>query len=307
MSPNETNIPRDNYPTRLDHPGDPIARLEPTVWGRDSDGPLDEAELRGLASNGYLLKHETLGQDWLRPLADELDRIAEDAVADDPRVIREPNGRSIRSVFQPELFSDIIAEVITLDTVLPVARQLLGSDVYLHQTRINMMPGFTGTGFYWHSDFETWHAEDGMPSMRAVSCSVALTDNYPYNGSLMVMPRSHQTFYPCVGATPENHHASSLVKQEVGVPDQETLTAAAYQHGIAQATGPAGTALWFDSNMMHGSGSNITPFPRSNIFLVFNSVHNRLGSPFSAVQPRPEHLAARSAAPLSAGSALLSG
>ncbi len=45
------------------------------------------------------------------------------------------------------------------------------------------MPGFTGSGFYWHSDFETWHAEDGMPSMRAVSCSIALTENFAYNGA----------------------------------------------------------------------------------------------------------------------------
>lgn len=29
------------------------------------------------------------------------------------------------------------------------------------------------------SDFETWHAEDGMPVPRAVSLSIALTDNYP--------------------------------------------------------------------------------------------------------------------------------
>ncbi len=176
-----------------------------------------------------------------------------------------------------------------MDTVLPVARQLLGSDVYMHQARINLMPGFTGSGFYWHSDFETWHAEDGMPAMRAVSCSIALTENYPYNGSLMVMPGSHKTFYPCVGATPANNHESSLVKQELGVPDRATLTAAANRHGIHQATGPAGTALWFDCNVMHGSGSNITPFPRSNVFLVFNSVENpplcavRGGHPASGV------------------------
>jgi ectoine hydroxylase len=203
-------------------------------------------------------------------------------------------------VFQPHLLSDLIDEVIFLDTVLPVARQLLGSDVYIHQARINLMPGFTGTGFYWHSDFETWHAEDGMPLMRAVSCSIALTENYPYNGSLMVMPGSHRTFYPCVGATPANNHASSLVRQEAGVPDQATLTEAADRYGIDQVTGPAGTALWFDSNVMHGSGSNITPFPRSNIFLVFNSVENRLRDPFAAAAPRPEYLGARKVQPLSA-------
>jgi ectoine hydroxylase len=267
------------------------------VWGQESDGPLSDDDLKSVTANGYIVRPHTLGESWLPPLRDELQQIGSRTDRDDPRIIREASG-SIRSVFQPHLLSDLIAEVISLDTVLPVARQLLGSDVYLHQARINLMPGFTGSGFYWHSDFETWHAEDGMPSMRAVSCSIALTENFPYNGALMVMPGSHKTFYPCVGETPQNHHQASLVKQEIGVPDQTTLTKATDRHGITQVTGPAGTALWFDSNMMHGSASNITPFPRSNIFLVFNSVENRLCAPFRATVPRPEYLAARTVQPL---------
>lgn len=282
--------PQDHYPTRLEHPIDPISRIEPTVWGgQESDGPLSERDLNVMATDGYLARPQTLGRDWLVPVGDELARIGGHADDDDPRIVRERQG-SVRSVFEPHLFSDVIAEIVGLDTVLPVARQLLGSDVYLHQARVNLMPGFTGSGFYWHSDFETWHAEDGMPMMRAVSCSIALTENYPYNGSLMVMPGSHRTFYSCVGATPDRNHTTSLVRQEVGVPDQATLTAMASRHGIDQVTGPPGTGLWFDCNIMHGSGSNITPFPRSNIFLVFNSVDNALCQPFARPSRAPSTL-----------------
>ena len=290
----------DRYPTRLDHAIAPIPRSEPTVWGGAWDGPLSSAELERFSAAGYLIQDGTLGDDWLPPLRHELDRIGAELGSDDPRLIREPGG-TIRSVFEPHLISELVAEVIELDTVLPVARHLLGSDVYIHQARINLMPGFTGTGFYWHSDFETWHAEDGMPAIRAVSCSIALTDNYPYNGSLMLMPGSHETFYPCVGATPDDNHGSSLVRQEVGVPDQSTLIKVADQSGIDQFTGPAGTSLWFDANLLHGSGSNITPFPRSNVFLVFNSVENQLTAPFAAARPRPEYLAARRARPFMGG------
>ncbi len=286
----------DNYPTRLDHAIPPIPRIEPGVWGTPDQGPLDEKALAGFADAGYLVRHRTVGPDWLPPLTMELNRLGAELGDEDPRVIREPSG-SIRSVFEPHLLSDLIAEVVGLDTVLPVARQLLGSDVYIHQARINLMPGFTGTGFYWHSDFETWHAEDGMPAIRAVSCSIALTDNYPFNGSLMVMPGSHQTFYPCVGATPDDHHTASLVSQQIGTPDQNTLIKACDQRGIDQFTGPAGSALWFDANLLHGSGSNITPYPRSNVFLVFNSVDNGLVEPFAAARPRPSFLAARDIVP----------
>lgn len=56
--------------------------------------------------------------------------------------------------------------------------------------------------------------------------------------------------------------------------------------------------MWFDSNIMHGSGNNITPFPRSNIFMVFNSVENTLTEPYGAPAPRPEHIANRDFTPL---------
>ncbi|MHC9294842.1 ectoine hydroxylase [Mycobacterium sp. LTG2003] len=284
----------DPYPTRLDHAIAPIPRQDPTVWGSAADGPLDQDNLDRMSAQGYLIRPDTVAEERLPSLRHELDRIAADLGPGDPRVIREPGG-SIRSIFEPHLLSDLVAEVVRLDTVLPVARQLLGGDVYIHQARINLMPGFTGTGFYWHSDFETWHAEDGMPAIRAVSCSIALTQNYPYNGSLMVIPGSHQTFYPCVGATPEDNHDTSLVVQSIGVPDENTLTKAVDHHGIDQFTGPPGSALWFDANLLHGSGSNITPLPRSNIFLVFNSVENKLEEPYAAARRRPEYLAARCA------------
>lgn len=191
---------QDRYPTRLGHAISPVPRVESAVWGTAHDGPLGHHDLQRFDDNGYLIRPDTVDSDQLGPVQQELERLGA-ALDDDPRVIREPGG-GIRSVFAPHLLSDVVAEVVRLDTVLPIARQILGGDVYIHQARINMMPGFTGTGFYWHSDFETWHAEDGMPEIRAVSCSIALTDNYPYNGSLMLIPGSHQTFYPCVGATP---------------------------------------------------------------------------------------------------------
>lgn len=287
---------RDPYPSRLDHAISPIARQEPTVWcdRRSNSGPLGPDDLDRFDERGYLIRHGTIGTETVAPFGTEIERLAAELAPDDRRVIREPGG-AIRSIFAPHLLSSLIADVVRSDAVLPVARQLLGGEVYIHQARINLMPGFTGSGFYWHSDFETWHAEDGMPRMRAVSCSIALTPNYPYNGSLMVIPGSHHTFYPCVGPTPANHHEKSLVSQQFGVPDQDTLTKAVDAHGIDQFTGAAGSALWFDCNLLHGSGSNITPLPRSNVFLVFNSVENRLGAPYAAEQSRPEHLAARTA------------
>lgn len=279
----------DVYTTRVSGRPRVIDRPDPVFWGRP-----DTPEYADFDRRGFLQREAVIDEDDVATCLTEIDRIQRDpALRDDERIVREAGSDAVRSIFEILELSDAVRRVVESSGAYDIAREILGSDVYIHQSRLNYKPGFQGGAFYWHSDFETWHAEDGMADIRAVSCSIALTRNYPYNGSLMVIPGSHHTFYPCVGATPDNHHGTSLIAQQVGTPDETTLSKAVDHHGIDQFTGPPGTALWFDANLLHGSGSNITPLPRSNVFLVFNSVHNRLGEPFAAPRPRPRYLAAR--------------
>jgi ectoine hydroxylase len=137
-----------------------------------------------------------------------------------------------------------------------------------------------------------------MPRMRAVSVSIALTENFDTNGGLMIMPGSHRTFVGCTGETPKDNYKRSLKMQEAGTPSRKSLTELADRHGIKLFTGPAGSATWFDCNCMHGSGDNITPYPRSNVFIVFNSVHNTAAEPFAAPARRPEFIGARDFTPV---------
>ncbi|MFB5614198.1 MAG: phytanoyl-CoA dioxygenase family protein, partial [Candidatus Nitrosomaritimum yanchengensis] len=134
---------------------------------------------------------------------------------------------------------------------------------------------------------------DGMPNMRAISCSISLTPNYEFNGPLMVIPGSHKKFVSCSGKTPENHYRQSLKRQEIGTPDKTILENMVDDGGIVSAKGDAGTAIFFDCNIMHGSNGNISPYPRSNAFFVFNSVKNKLVEPFCGLNPRPEYIASR--------------
>ncbi|MDE0934130.1 MAG: phytanoyl-CoA dioxygenase family protein, partial [Novosphingopyxis baekryungensis] len=210
-------------------------------------------------------------------------------------VITEPGGGEIRSVFEIHNQSRVMQRLAADARLADVARFLLNDEVYLHQSRLNYKPGFQGKEFYWHSDFETWHVEDGMPRMRALSMSVLLADNTPHNGPLMLIPGSHRSFLTCVGETPDDHYKMSLKKQEYGVPDEDSLAELAHQHGIVAPTGKPGTVILFDCNLMHGSNGNITPFPRANAFMVYNAMSNQLVAPFGVAKSRPSFIAAREA------------
>lgn len=286
---------QDPYPSRGDVEAGLRKRLDPVVY---SDGPvddrLDDGDLEKFEADGYLFVENLFTAAEVAELNRELRGLAADpALRGREEIITEPGGEEVRSVFLIHELSRVFEWLARDARLVNVARQILGSEVYLHQSRANMKPGFHGKEFYWHSDFETWHVEDGMPGMRALSVSVALTENYAFNGPLMVIPGSHRTFVSCAGATPEHHYKESLKKQELGTPSAQHLKRLADRGGIVAPTGAAGSALFFDCNVMHGSGSNITPYPRSNAFFVYNSVENQLDDPTCGLAPRPAHVAAR--------------
>lgn len=277
-----------------------VPRQDPVVWSAPgAPGPVPVQSLHAFERDGFLAVEQLLTPDEVAGYHAELERLISDpAVRADERSIVEPKSQKVRSVFEVHRISEVFARLVADERLVGAARQILGSDVYVHQSRINVKPGFGASGFYWHSDFETWHAEDGLPNMRTVSVSVALTENHDTNGGLMIMPGSHRSFLGCAGETPTDNYKKSLQMQDAGIPSDEALTRMADAHGIRLFTGRAGSATWFDCNAMHGSGDNITPFPRSNVFIVFNSVENAAEEPFAAPVRRPEFIGARDFTPV---------
>lgn len=282
-------LTRDGGQTRL------VPRDEPVVYGR-SPGPLGADDLALYERDGVLLLPSFLSDVDLGAIAADLSVLeALDGGIDDG-IVRELERREVRSVFAVHAKRGALAALTRHPRLVAAARQILGEEVYVHQSRVNFKPALGGAGFSWHSDFETWHAEDGMPRMRALSVSVMLDDNHAWNGPLLVLPRSHRTFVSCPRETPERHHEVSLVEQEVGTPSPSALRLLFDRVGrIEVALGPAGTVALFDCNALHASGANLSPLPRRNLFLVYNAMSNQLVVPFAGTAPRPEYLASRHA------------
>lgn len=289
----------DKYPSRVESRGKILPRRDPVVYEGEFDGPLTADQINQYERDGFLSLSSVFTPAEVDAASRELERLGQsEKVRQSELAVTEPTSGEIRSVFAVQTVSVLFAQLAGDQRVLRIVEQLLGSRVYLHQSRINFKPGFAGKEFYWHSDFETWHTEDGMPNMRAISCSIALTDNTEFNGPLMLIPGSHKYFVQCIGRTPENHYQASLKRQEFGVPDNESLRWLVDQSEIVAPKGPAGSVTLFECNLMHGSNSNISPYPRSNAFFVYNSVENPLVDPFAANLPRPWYLGSRDIDPL---------
>jgi ectoine hydroxylase len=287
----------DPYPSRQIHEPLMLRRNAPVIWRDFTDKPawISEQQLQHYDQHGYMVLDNILTPEEVKQLqVAATDLRQKFADSDMPETIKEPESQAVRSVFNLPAHCPIFDQLTRHSKLVELAEFILDSKVYLHQSRLNYKPGFRGKEFYWHSDFETWHIEDGMPEMRALSCSVLLTDNHAYNGPLMVIPASHRMYVGCVGETPDENYRHSLRQQQIGTPCEIALsTLSDLGGGIHPITGAAGTIVLFDCNLLHGSAGNISPDSRSNAFFVYNSVENTLGEPAHNLTPRPEYLAHR--------------
>ena len=211
-------------------------------------------------------------------------------MANNEELITEPDSRAIRSIFSPNVYSKLIDRFSRHPKILNIARQLLGSDVYITQARVNVKPASNGRSFAWDSEFETWHVEDGMPRMRAVTAWIMLTENTEFNGPLYVIPGSHKFYISCDGITNKKNYLKSLNRQQAGVPRPETMNQILHNLAIQSIHGSLGSMVFHECNILHASPDNISGMPHTVLMLVFNSCENALEKPFGFRSPRPKYL-----------------
>lgn len=168
-----------------------------------------------------------------------------------------------------ELFADVARERRIVDKV----EQVLGSDVYLHRSQINVADATTGISYPWHSQFERWHAEYDVPRMRCMEAWVMLTDNTLHNGSMCLLNKSHHLFVAC---------------QQAGGPSQEALARLLGFGGVTNAYETAGTLVICDSNLMCGATQSTVRSKRAIAMFSYNSMENL---PYRETLPwaRPPH------------------
>ncbi len=281
----------DLYPSRVGQDEKIIPRVDPVVYG-DVQPKIKHAltatQLESYRDNGFIVLADYMPE-MVEPLLGEIEHL-KNVMAGREELITEPNNDEMRTIFKPFAFSQLIDLFSRHPKILTIARQLLDSDVYITQSRINLKPAFHGLAFPWHSDFETWHVEDGMPRMRAVTAWIMLNENNEYNGPLYVIPGSHKSFVSCAGVTESKNYNQSLKKQLAGVPQPETMQHLLKNCGIKGVYGTPGTVVFHECNLMHGSPDNISGMPRTLLMLVYNSCENKLVKPFCDQPPRPDYL-----------------
>jgi ectoine hydroxylase len=231
-----------------------------------SNPVLTETQIADYRRNGYVTVPS------LAPEADVAAALARvDALCQERRreVILEKDRKTVRSVMNAHRFDDVLARFVRHPKLIEAAKQIVESEVYIFQSIFNMKWAFTGDVWPWHQDYPTYLEDDGMKEPRAVNVLVFLEDVSEFNGPLMFIPGTHQA----------TAHVTALDTSTTSYPGRWTtadlIGSYARENGIVAPKGPAGTVVFAHTNIMHGSGPNLSPWRRTMLSLTLNSVENR--------------------------------
>ncbi len=244
---------------------------------------LNEAQVKQFNDDGWLLLPDLFTPEEIAVLSAEAEEIYK---VERPEIWREKSGAP-RTAFAAHLYNEAFGILGRHPRMIEPVEQLFGEKLYMHQYKINAKAKFSGDVWQWHQDYGTWKRDDGMPEPRAMNIAVFLDEVFPYNGALMLIPKSQNDGVLAAG------HDKATTSYPLWTLDNDTVQRLYDKGGLVVPTGKAGSMLMFHGNLVHGSAGNITPLPRKIVYLTLNSVSNHIKKP-----TRPEWIAHQDFTPI---------
>ena len=159
----------------------------------------------------------------------------------------------LRKIENTDAFSTTLRDLAAHPKLVGVLREILGPDLLLFRSTLMLKPAFHGSVHGLHQDSAYWPIDPP----RSVTLSIALTDATTENGCFRVLPGSHKLGLREWGRIAQEQNSNSEDEKEID-PD-----------GLVEVPLSAGSALFFHSMVVHGSGPNFSPKPRNTALYAY--------------------------------------
>ncbi|MHA7958669.1 phytanoyl-CoA dioxygenase family protein [Streptomyces sp. L500] len=252
---------------------------------------LTEEQLASYHNDGFVLLENAFSGDEVENLCLAL---AEDEHVPGPWLITENDGVTSRSIYASHTRHPVFERLVRTERLLGPARQIADADLYVHQMKVNFKRAFGGGEWAWHQDYIVWRDADNMPDASQVNVALFLDDGTEFNGPVIFLRGSHRLGTLDRGASARDHGAGHIDPDAYSLTPVE-LADLVKRHEMVSPKGARGSVLLFSPQIVHGSGTNVSPFARRLLILTYNPV-SAAPSPVGA--PRPEHLVGRDHTPL---------
>jgi len=208
---------------------------------------ISDRDVAFYRENGYLLVEDILDRATLAHMKEVIAGLVANAKGVtqhndvyDLEPSHTPQAPRVRRIKKPHVVNPIFWEFARSPKILEVCTRLLGPDVRLHGSKLNMKDPMYGSPVEWHQDWAFYpHTNDDL-----LAIGVMLDDVELENGPLMVLPGTHK-------GPVYDHHAEGRF---CGAMDPATAKLP-YEKAVA-VTGRAGSASFHHVRLVHGSAQN---------------------------------------------------
>jgi ectoine hydroxylase len=254
----------------------------------------DEQQI-AYARDGFVVLPSLLSSEEVQEMKRELKRIQQ---IDTDHLVREKTGGIAKTIYkvhetESPTVSPVFHAVTRAPRLLEPAQQLLKDRaLYIHHTKCNLKTAIDGSVWQWHQDFGTWHI-DGVPNPTMTTALVMLDEPTEMGGCLYFIPGSHK-----LGSLQPAFDDATGYRFYV-VPKATMLEVLSTHPRAVPIIGAPGTVVFFDANIVHSSGHNLSGDDRWQAYIVYNTVVNR---PADVEKPRPDYVRSTNFMPLQVGS-----
>jgi len=217
---------------------------------------LSAAEVEACQAEIHRLHQFVAGQET--DSEQERAEIARRHVQHEPFAKDETQGDNLpvlRKAENTRQYSEVFRDLAQHPKLISVVQELIGTDdLLLFRSTLMFKPAFHGSSHGLHQDSAYWPMEP--PSL--VTVSIALNNATVENGCFKVIPRSHLWGMQSWGHIARQQGAELTDRADVAEQQMDVPLS-------------AGSALFFHSLMVHGSGPNATPHPRNTALYAYFS------------------------------------
>lgn len=150
---------------------------------------LSESQLERLDNQGFLVLPDWFSVNEVAKINQRLPSLFNDG---HPGNIIEKSSGIVRTSMGLHTRDELFARLVKHPRFVESASQILRTDFYVQQVKVNVKAAFSGEYWQWHYDFATHHREDGVEKPLALNLHIFLDHVSEFNGPLYFIPGSHK-------------------------------------------------------------------------------------------------------------------
>ncbi|WP_194915860.1 phytanoyl-CoA dioxygenase family protein [Catenulispora rubra] len=204
---------------------------------------ITDTHVENYRQNGFCVVPGLLPDKLVRTARDVVDRLLQTPDLSDVAE-PEPEDQGVaRRIWSPTSRDAVFEELAVHDDLVDAVARLVGDDVVLQYSKLNVKPPRVGSVVQWHQDFAYYpHSNTDL-----VACLIYLDDATRENACLRVAAGSHR--HGLLPHEKNGYFAGKIASlEEVGV-DPATLV---------ECEGTAGTVVFLHPLVVHGSEKNVS-------------------------------------------------